>query len=61
MEALDWLATSWESHSCLNPSVTVPISMVTTPSGGQVEMEGFCKDSATSDELTPFSAKEPEW
>lgn len=64
MEALEGLEASWlpgESHSCLNPCVTVPISEVTAPSGGQVEVEGFCKDSATSDELTPFSAKEPEW
>lgn len=62
MEALEGLEASWlawESHSCLKPCVTVPTSE--TPSGGQVEVEGFCKDTAMSDELTPFSAKEPEW
>lgn len=38
----------------------MPMSEVKAPSGGQVEMEGFCKESALSDELTPFSAKEPK-
>lgn len=64
MEALEGLEASWlpgESHSCLNPCVTVPISEVAAPSGGQVEVEGFCKESATSDELTPFSTKKPKW
>lgn len=63
LEALEGLEESWlprESHSCLNTWVTVPMSEVTAPSGGQVEVEGFWKESATSDELTPFSAKEPE-
>lgn len=49
-----------ESHSSLIPSVDVPMSMVTMPSGCEVEVEGFWKESATSDELTPLSAKEPE-
>lgn len=64
LEALEGLEASWlprESHSCLNPCVPVATSEVTAPSGGQVEVDGFCKESATSDELTPFSAKEPEW
>ncbi len=55
---------SWlprESHSCLNTCVTVAMSEVVAHSGGQLEVEGFWKESATSDELTPFSAKEPEW
>lgn len=60
---LEALEQSWlprESHSCLNPCVSVLMSMVLTPSGGQVEVEGFWKESARSEELTPFSAKEPE-
>lgn len=64
MEALPGLEESWlprESHSCLNTCVTVPMSEVMAPSGGQVEVEGFWKESATSDELTPFSAKQNEW
>ena len=62
MEALEGLGAIWlacESHSCLKPCVTVPTSE--KASGGHVEVEGFCKDMAMSDELTPFSAKEPEW
>lgn len=63
MEGLEesWLAR--ESHSCLKPcvNVTVLMSEVMAPSGGQVEVEGFWQESATSDELTPFSGKEPEW
>lgn len=64
MEGLEGLEENWlprESHSCLNTCGTVPTSEVTGPSGGHVEVEGFCNESATSDELTPFSAKEPEW
>lgn len=60
LEALEGLEENWlarESHSCLKACVTVPTSKVTAPSGGQVEVEGFWKESATSDELTPFSAK----
>lgn len=63
LEVLEGLEESWlprESHSCLNPCVDVPMSEVTAASGGQVEVEGFWTDSATSEELTPFSAKEPE-
>lgn len=62
MEVLEGLTENWlprESHSCLNP-VAVPTSDMVAPSGGQEEVEGFWKESATSDELTPFSAKEPE-
>lgn len=62
LDCWEELEESWlprKSHSCLKPCVTVPASDVTAPSGGQVE--GFWKESATSDELTPFSAKEPEW
>lgn len=63
MEALEELVENWlprESHSCLNPCVIVPTSELMTPSVGQVEVEGFWKESATSDEVTLFSAKEPE-
>lgn len=67
MEALEGLRTNWlpgESHSCLKPRVSVPMSE--KPSAGQAEaeaeaeaeVEGFCRD--TSEELTPFSAREPE-
>lgn len=56
----NWLPR--ESHSCLKTRVSVLMSA--RPSAGQVvvevevEVEGFCRD--TSEELTPFSAKEPE-
>lgn len=63
LEALEVLgvesAAPWESHSCLQPIVAVALSKAVTPSGGQVEMDGFWKESLMSDELTPFSAKEP--
>lgn len=63
LEALEALEESWlanRSHSCLNPCVTVLCSLVRGPSGGLEEVEGLWEHSATSDELTPFSAKEPE-
>lgn len=63
LETLEGLELTWlpgESHSCLNPCVIVPLSLVLSPSGGQDEVEGFWEESARSDELTPFSAKEPE-
>lgn len=60
LESLEGLETSWESHSCLSSCVAVATSEVKGPSAGQEEVEGFCTESATSEELIPFSAREPE-
>ena len=60
LATLEMLGVNWlsgESHSCLKPRVIVLMSE--KPSAGQLEVEGLCK--AASEELTPFSAKEPEW
>lgn len=60
LETLETLGVNWlpgESHSCLKPRVRVLMSE--EPSAGKVEVEGLCPD--TSEELTPFSAREPEW
>lgn len=63
MGTLSELEESWlprESHSCLKPSVRVAMSEVRRPSGWEVDVEAFWKESAKSDELTPFSTREPD-
>lgn len=63
MGALEGLEENWlsrESHSCLKPCDAEPTSGDVPASGGPVEVEGLWEESALSDELTPFSAKEPE-
>lgn len=60
LETLETLGVNWlpgESHSSLK--LWVRVLMSAWPSAGQAEVEGLCRD--TSEELTPFSAKEPEW
>lgn len=61
MEALEGLGAnglSRESHSCLMAWVSVLMSEKPSAGQAEAEAEGFCCD--TSEELTPFSAKEPE-